>query len=382
MDTLETFIVKSQAKFGNKFDFSKSVYIKSKEPITIICPIHGEFTTTPSTFLSSKFGCKKCYNDSKKDIKFTTEEWIQKAKEIHNDKYSYEHTVYEGSHKTITVTCPIHGDFEQIANVHINGRGCPECGKIKMGTAHKLTREQFIKRASDIHNNKYDYSLVNYQDIFTAVTIICPEHGPFKQTPNAHLNGQGYPECGKESRANSTRKSLNDFIEEANLIHNNKYDYSKVNYVNNKTNVTVICPEHGEFQTIPLNHLHGVGCPKCNSSSGENIIINYLNTNNIKYYYQYTIPISQEINPSGKGRVDFYIPDLNMFIEYHGRQHYMPVECFGGKLRFDQYQIPRDKYVEEYCQQNQITLVLIKYDLNYKQIIEKLDEIFKNRTGS
>ncbi len=128
----------------------------------------------------------------------------------------------------------------------------------------RLDRRTFIERCNTVHNNKYDYSKVEYVNITTKVCIICPEHGEFWQLPYNHLyNKTGCPECKKQTISKLKNKTTDVFIEEARKIHGDKYDYSKVEYVNNSTKVCIICPEHGEFLVRPNDHLRGSGCPKC-----------------------------------------------------------------------------------------------------------------------
>ena len=127
----------------------------------------------------------------------------------------------------------------------------------------KVTTESFIAKAKKIHNDKYDYSKVEYIKSSQNVCIICPKHGEFWQTPNNHLSGKGCRFCSQEKCAQNYRKGKDVFIAESMKIHKNKYDYSKVEYKNNKTNVCIICPEHGEFWQTPSDHLKGCGCPKC-----------------------------------------------------------------------------------------------------------------------
>lgn len=138
----------------------------------------------------------------------------------------------------------------------------------------KLTTDEFIKRAKDIHNNKYDYSLVNYKNCREKVKIICPIHGEFEQTPQNHLKGQGCPRCS------GRKKTADDFIKKAKQVHGDKYDYSKVEYINQIKKVKIICPEHGEFEQSPKYRIgKKMGCPKCHSSHGENQIRNFLKDN-------------------------------------------------------------------------------------------------------
>lgn len=127
----------------------------------------------------------------------------------------------------------------------------------------KLTTADFIRKAIAIHGNKYDYSKVEYVNPQSKVCITCPKHGEFEQTPINHLFGKGCPKCSKEKM--NSRKTLTKewFVGKAIEVHGDKYDYSKVEYKNNRTKVSIICPEHGEFCQVPSSHLSGHGCPKC-----------------------------------------------------------------------------------------------------------------------
>ena len=127
----------------------------------------------------------------------------------------------------------------------------------------KLTTEEFIKKAKEIHGDKYDYSKVNYTNNSTKVCIICPEHGEFWQTPKDHLKGKCCLKCGFDKIKNKKRYNKETFIEKAKIVHGNKYNYSKVEYINSETKVCIICPEHGEFWQTPGKHLSGRGCRKC-----------------------------------------------------------------------------------------------------------------------
>ena len=126
----EELIERFRSVHGDKYDYSKVIFTKMHEPVTIICPEHGEFLQTPSKHYSKKQGCPKCAEEKKKKgfNKLTTEEFIEKAKQIHGDKYDYSKTKYTLSHDEVIITCPIHGDFKQVANYHLSGHGCEKCG--------------------------------------------------------------------------------------------------------------------------------------------------------------------------------------------------------------------------------------------------------------
>lgn len=127
----------------------------------------------------------------------------------------------------------------------------------------KLTQEEFIKRCKKIHDDRYDYSLVNYINNYTKIIIICKKHGEFLQEPQNHLNNHGCNKCGRNICANKTSLSNNDFIQKAIKIHGNKYNYSKTEYINSNKKVIIICSTHKEFLQKPNSHLNGAGCIKC-----------------------------------------------------------------------------------------------------------------------
>jgi hypothetical protein len=182
-----------------------------------------------------------------------TEEFIKKARNIHNDRYDYSKTKYINSSTKVIITCRIHGDFLQTPNKHLSGRNCAKCAK-----CYHYTTDEFIIQANSIYHNKYDYSKTKYINSITEIIIICKIHGEFKLTPNKHLGGQGCKKCNFNYVKNTEK-----FIEQANIIHNYKYDYSKTNYINNYTKVIITCKIHGDFKQTPANHISGRGCYFC-----------------------------------------------------------------------------------------------------------------------
>jgi len=234
----------------------------------------------------------------------------------------------------------------------------------------KLTTEEFILKAKKIHGNRYDYSKCVYNGSFSVVDIICDKHGVFQQTPNRHLNNRGCVKCGNIKQSNSRRKTLKHFIVKSKTIHGDKYDYSKVNYFDSRINVTIICPEHGEFNQKPNNHLKGFGCSQCNMKSlGELMIINWLNRNNIKYEIQKSFSNCKNIIHL---RYDFYLPNQKLLIEYDGEPHFKEIEYLGGKDGLMYRQI-NDKIKTDYAMNNNFNLLRIKYTER-----KNLSEILKN----
>ena len=308
--------------------------------------------------------------------RLTTEEFIKRAKKAHRNKYDYSKVIYENCNKKVCIICPKHGEFWQLPITHIKGGGCPKCAGVK-----KHTTEEFIELAKKVHGDKYDYSKVKYINNKTKVCIICPKHGEFWQTPNTHLSGQGCPKCSYEhGRCNkvSSKTAWNGkdgFIKKADIVHNNKYDYSKVKYINNKTPVCIICPEHGEFWQRPDNHLHGQECPVCKTSKLENDILKWLKNKNIQFEYQKKFEWLK--SKQNYLRLDFYIPKYNIAIECQGIQHFEPIDFFGGKkILFSQQKW--DKLKKDLCESHNVKLLYYtttdikeKYNINNDLISDK-----------
>lgn len=345
-----------------------------------------------------------------------TQQFIEKAKKVHGDRYDYSKAEYVNNHTKVTIICPEHGEFKQTPGNHLMGQNCPKCAH----RSYKKTTEEFIEEAKKIHGNKYDYSRVEYIKNDKNVCIICPEHGEFLQTPYAHLTGSGCPECYNKRRGISRKKTNEVFVKELeNIFKGKNYDFSNVNYVNDKTKVTIICPEHGEFEQTP-NHLLGrkTGCPKCSKIIGyqkhtkttDEFIEAAIKMHGKLYDYSLAeykgakepikiickkhgiflqkpnyhlsgngcpkcntskleIELMQELEKNGIEYIfhchpdflnglelDFYVPDIKLGIECQGIQHYSPVEFFGGEEGFEKT-ILRDEVKKELCENNGVKLI-------------------------
>ena len=311
--------------------------------------------------------------------KVTTETFIEKAKAIHGDKYDYSLVDYKNAKTKVKIICPVHGVFEQTPNSHLNGRGCSKCKPDKISKKLSFTTEEFIKKAKEVHGDKYDYSLVDYKGICEKVKIICPTHGIFEQFPNNHINQkQGCPVCKRkeslQKRTGKTKKlTTEEFIKKAKEIHGDKYDYSLVDYKNSHIKVKIICPIHGIFEQTPNNHLNGQDCPSCKISNGEKEIAKWLDKNGFKNKYKKEYYFDNFKSKNNKYfRYDFYIPLKNLLIEYNGIQHYKPSEYFGGQNSF----LLRKHYdwlKRKYARDNGYKLLTIPY-WDYKIIEEILEK--------
>jgi superfamily II DNA or RNA helicase/protein-arginine kinase activator protein McsA len=238
---------------GNKYDYSKVDYKNIDSKVMIICKEHGVFLQSPYNHRARK-ECPKCSG-----VGLSREEIIAQFRKVHGNKYDYSKTECTNTRSPIIIICPEHGEFSQNTNSHKQGNGCPKCS----GTM-KLTQSEIIEEFKTIHGEKYDYSNVNYIGANSKIIIICPEHGEFQQTPSSHKQGSGCPKC--LGMGNTTEEIILQFKE----VHGDKYDYSKVKFLNNDTKVAILCKKHGEFFQIPKIHKLGSGCPKC---SGRNFSI-------------------------------------------------------------------------------------------------------------
>lgn len=194
------------------------------------------------------------------------EVFIEKAVAVHG--YKYDYSLLPDEFKTsdkVPVLCKKHGEFLVTTGNHINNkRACPKCGFEHVANIKKQkSKNEFFELSPVLHNNKYDYSLVEYVDSKTKVKIICPIHGVFEQIPYSHMQGQGCFSCGRAKSAESQKHTTESFIEKSRNTHGDTYDYSEVDYVNQQTKVKIICKEHGPFLQKPNNHINGNGCPSC-----------------------------------------------------------------------------------------------------------------------
>ena len=292
-----------------------------------------------------------------------TELFISKAKKIHGERYNYSAVSYLNAKTKITIICRDHGEFYQTPSNHLSNFNCQKCSN-----NFKSDTLSFINKASTIHDNTYDYSKVNYINANTPVIIVCKEHGDFNQIPDFHINRK----CGCPKCCISYKKNTLEFIEKANKIHNNKYNYSKVHYVNNKNQIIIICKKHGEFIQQPYVHLLKHGCPSC------------INKTEFKFFEKI-----KELYPSIKRQYkvkwcknklclpyDFVIEDLNIIIELDGGQHFKQISNWTSP----EVQIENDKYKTNCANNNGFSVIrLLQNDVS-KDNFDWIEEIKINIT--
>jgi hypothetical protein len=353
--TSNRFVSKATKKHGNKYTYDLVEYKSSRDKVTLRCKKHGIFKQSAYYHLQGG-GCKECYREKRTS---NTETFIKKATEKHGNKYDYSLVKYRGVRDCVTIICMEHGNFEQMPASHLGGSGCTQC----CSTGLK-DKSWFIKSSTEVHAGKYDYSLVEYKGMKRSVKIICKEHGVFIQRAGVHLRGFGCTMC-----SGLTKKTNKEFIKQAKTIHGNKFGYQKVEYYNSKTNVVIICKKHGEFKQSPQHHLTGGGCPKCKNSLGENKILSSLTSLGLIYETQ-----KRFVGCKDKRQLpfDFYIPLLNILIEYDGLQHFRSRPAWGGEIALKQTQ-RRDAIKTTFAEKHGYKLLRIKYT-DYDRIEDILRE--------
>lgn len=299
-------------------------------------------------------------------MKYNTESFIQKAKEIHGDKYDYSKVEYIDQKTKVCIICPTHGEFWIRPSHHINKgnnqRGCPLCGDIERRKNTRKNTVWFVEKAKKIYGDKYNYSKTEYTHTDEKLCIICPIHGEFWQTPHIHLQGHGCPKCG-----GTEKLSTKDFIEKSKEIHGDRYDYSKVEYDGNFKKVCIICPKHGEFWQHANQHMQGRGCPHCRQSSLEKEIREFLDKENIEYVAQ------KRAKWLGRQSLDFYLPKYRIAIECQGLQHFKPSEYFGGEERYNRT-IGLDKNKKKICEEKGINILYYSH-YNYEYEFEIINDL-------
>lgn len=299
-------------------------------------------------------------------VKLSINEIKNKLNLLFDDRYTFNFDNYVNTHSKISVDCKIHGiTYKTVKNL-LNGVGCKKCSYVEFASKNTYSNDKIILDFKSIHGDRYDYSKFNYISSKIKSIIICKEHGEYMQSYDVHMRGHGCSKC-----SNNKKMDKNDFIRESELIHGGIYNYDSVEYINAHTKVDICCYVHGIFSQLPMSHFRGYGCPKCNQSKGEKLISQYLNEYNIKYEYQKKFDGCEYINLL---IFDFYLPDYNTCIEFNGIQHYYPIDIFGGLQSLEKNKI-RDNIKVNFCDENNINLLIIKQDVKHMRINEVKKQI-------
>ncbi len=368
-----------KAVHGNRYNYDQVQYTGSDNHVLIECAVHGIYRQLPGNHKSGN-GCPSCgAAQCAQTRRLTQAEFIDRAKAVHGNRYDYSNVKYETSQIRVTIKCPRHGSFSQIPGNHMQGQGCPICGRETSSKAGGLTRRisfsTFKRRAEKVHNDKYQYK--NYGGTTAAkVTVVCPYHEEFRQRVRLHLQGQGCRLCRNELFSKNNRYTRADFVKLARKQHGNLFDYSKVEYVKGDQEVVVICKKHGPYRQKPVKHLEGSGCPACNSSQGERQVARWLVEHEVDYLLQWR---EHDCIAVEKGAVfDFWIPEYDVIVEFDGPQHFKPQKKIGkfhqtpkqAEAAFKKVQLS-DRNKDDWAAKNNCIMIRIRYDEDVTTVLDQ-----------
>jgi len=307
----------------------KTVWQGTKTPFLATCervPEHGDFETTYDRHYRHGQHCPECAGNRPVFEAEALRRCIAKHTDATTGEPLYDYTDwgYQNPNAKARITCKVEGHppFWQRPERHWRGDGCPECGGVgKWGTA------RVIVEATRVHGvGVIDFSETEYVNSRTKFVLICalnPRHGRFeKSTDQLIRQKQGCPTCALARRAALRRKPSELFVSESNEVHAYFYAYERMGeYVNNRTKVTITCPEHGDFEQAPDSHLAGKGCPRCKSSTGEKAVRQALIKHGVAFDEEWR---GHDLRDKRPLAFDFIIPDQRILIEFDGIQHREP----------------------------------------------------------
>lgn len=278
--TTKDFIRKAIEVHGRIYDYSEVIYTHSVEKVRISCKEHGIFNQVAAIHLQGS-GCPTCgcvaAAAKRQEIvsaKATrnSEDFIKQAKARHGNSYDYSKTQYKNSKTDVIITCRKHGDFPQKPPTHLDGGGCPACGRerttaSKVGKKkgfNKRTTSSFIEESNEIHQNRYEYSKTVFVATNKKVIITCKEHGDFDQLASDHLRGRGCQKCGRKTQGLAKRISFQEWVETARERHGDTYKYDESSFTTTKHDIRIFCEKHGWFKQNAGRHAYvGHGCEEC-----------------------------------------------------------------------------------------------------------------------
>lgn len=295
--------------------------------------------------------------------KLTQEQVLDGFREKHGDKYDYSKVEYVNARRKVHIICKrCNSEFEQAPAEHKRGTGCPTCGGCV-----KHTQESIIIQFREKHGDKYDYSKVVYVGSHSKVIIGCKRCGnEFEQAPTQHKRGQGCP-----TYCYTTKDTQESIVEKFKGTHGNKYDYSKVRYVDCNTKVIIGCRKCGvDFEMIPVSHTRGINCPNCNSFKSEKLFGKVLR--DLGFHPTKARPKWLK-NPHTNAllEIDHYLQRHKIGFEVQGRQHYEPVDYWGGVEKLKEIQ-ERDRLKRTLCEKRGVRL--IEYDLRNGKDYESMQK--------
>jgi very-short-patch-repair endonuclease len=318
-----TFVERARAIHGDRYDYSQTVYAGTAADCTIICPEHGPFLQTAGNHLQGQH-CGVCarrtaHSKTRHDINV----FVERARATHGDRYDYSRAEYRGSTAKLTIVCPEHGAFDQVANQHVHGMGCPACGALAGGAATRVDPAERLVQARAVHGDQYDYSETVFGLAATPIQLRCGVHGLFTQRQDVHLAGAGCPHCVWSERSEMMTSTTEDWVAKARAIWGDKFDYLESVYTGSKQPITLRCPTHGPHTLLAGQHLQGYACPACSigNSKAEVEIAEFMRSHGLEVLEQQCV---------GGKSVDLYLPAQKLAIEHNGEYWHSDREFRSG----------------------------------------------------
>ncbi len=347
----------------NEFDYKDTIYKDTRTKIIMNCKKGHLMEVLYKSHITAKRKCKKCadINNALLRIKKAEETFAEKSIKIHGEKYNYNEVKYVNCKTPVLIICDKNHKFEITPFQHLNGKGCTFCNNINnefdlestnVKTNKKKfrwTKDLFLQKAKEVHGEKFDYSLVNFNICLDSILIICEEEHVFKTRIHTHLKGGGCNICSFNEHIENITNTNEDFIKKSKSIFGeDMFDYSLVNYINIKTKVILKCKKKNHvFEIVPYKHYSRLGCPHCVNKS-ESLLFDYLKVVNPNFIHQYFF---KDIDIIKKKPFDFCFPEQKIIIELDGEQHF----------KF----VPRFKQSVEERQRNDFIKMLYAFKLGY-----------------
>lgn len=213
--TTDEWILAAKKLHGDKYDYDKSVYVSYGLPVVVTCREHGDFIQRENNHRNGS-GCPQCGVDARQEKRsYGYDGFVEAAKGVHGDVYEYPLQHIHNSRTKARIVCPLHGEFTQFVYTHVAGQGCPRCGYERNGKRSQLGISEFLSRAKAVHGGTYEY-VSGLAGLHKNMSIRCPLHGIFKQTPHNHLAGAGCPKC--VSKVSKGEQELADFVASLGLV--------------------------------------------------------------------------------------------------------------------------------------------------------------------
>lgn len=409
--TTEEFIADARKVHGDKFKYDRVEYKGALEDVIIGCRVHGYFPQRATDHLSGA-GCKQCALQDRADEKrLDQNSFLEKAIQVHGDRYKYEHVVYKNLITPVSITCKVHGDFPQKPANHIYlQQGCPDCYDEVRNQNKRLGTEEFIRRATEKFGDKFDYSKVSIETLQDEIEIGCPVHGPIMTTPFNHLNSiTGCHQCGLDKKARDKIEKVAEEIKQKLYDRfGDIFDLTEITYTGYNCHVIVTCKSCGRPSEYNISSLlRSEGCLYCLGlrkdtemfieqakeihgdlydysktvfvSNSQSVIVTCKKHGDFKvnagahifsangcskcHYSHGELKIALWLNELGikfekektfpwlkykaKMRLDFYLPEYNVAIECQGIQHF-GIEFKGFNAVNDNMSLIRKRDITKY----------------------------------